>query len=151
MIQRIQTVFLLLALVFMGLFLWMPLIQLEMPHIQPQPLQGWQITHRFPFMGEMYIYYVTAVLTGTAIGLTFINIFLFKNRKLQMLICWFAILFIVFAQAYVYYEYQTKIFFGDVVFRKWNILSLGAVLFEILAFAYIRKDEETVKSLDRLR
>ena len=68
-----------------------------------------------------------------------------------MMVCWFAILFIVAAQCYVYYEYQTKVFLGDVVFRKWNIFSLAAVIFEILAFAYIRRDEETIKSLDRLR
>jgi hypothetical protein len=68
-----------------------------------------------------------------------------------MLICWFAILFIVAAEATVYYQYQTQVFFGYVILRKWNLFALVAVVFEILAFAYIRKDEETIKGMDRLR
>ena len=47
--------------------------------------------------------------------------------------------------------YQTQVFFGYVILRKWNLFALVAVVFEILAFAYIRKDEETVRGLDRLR
>lgn len=147
MIQRIQTVFLLLAIAALGLYLWLPLIRLEAPHYPVTEAKGWEIYFRA--MG--YLYFLNAILAGTAIGLTLINIFLFKYRSLQMLLCWFAILFIVFAAAFVYYEYYTRIFIGWVILRKWNLFALVAVVFEILAFAFIRKDEETVKSLDRLR
>lgn len=113
---------------------------------------GWDVGRSMMFMGEYYRYYLTAVFTGTAISFTLISIFLYKRRSAQMLLCWFAILFIVAAQGYVYYEYQTRVFpIGDVVLRKWNLLSVVAIVFEILAFVYIRKDEETIKSLDRLR
>ena len=147
MIQRIQTIFLLLAIAAIGLFLWLPLLQLEARKAVIHAYQGYEIFYR----ANGYLYFINAIFAGTAAGLTLINIFLFKNRPLQMLLCWFAIVLIVFAQAYVYYNWQTFVFFGDVVLRKWNLFSIAAIIFEILAFAYIRKDEETIKGLDRLR
>lgn len=150
MIQRIQTVFLLLAIVALGLLLWLPLITIEAPNFSDS-FQGFEIGHTFPVAGVPYIIFFNAILVGTAIGFSLIAVFLFKKRNLQMMLCWFAILLIVTAQAFVFYKYQTKIFPGDVILRKWNLLSLVAVVFEILAFAYIRKDEETIRGLDRLR
>jgi Domain of unknown function (DUF4293) len=147
MIQRIQTVFLFLAVVAMGLFLWMPLIRTELRPFS-DVIHGWEVTHRF----NGWIYFINPILVGTAMVLTVINIFLFKNRDLQMLVCWFSIAFIAAASAYVYYKYQTWIFpGGDVILTWWNLLAAVAALFEILALAYIRKDENTIKSLDRLR
>ena len=146
MIQRIQTVFLFLAVVALGLFLWMPLIRLEAPGLS-ESIQGWDVRHAF--MG--YIYFINPILIGTAIGLTLINIFLYKNRDLQMLICWFAVVFTIAAAAYVYYKYYTKVFFGMVILTPWNLLAGAAVLFLILAWVNIRKDESLVKSVDRLR
>ncbi len=147
MIQRVQTIFLLFAVAALGLYLWLPLIRLEAPHFPGTEWQGYDLTYHY----NGYMYLLNAILAGTAIGLSLINIFLFKRRSLQMLICWFAILFIVAAEATVYYQYQTQVFFGYVILRKWNLFALVAVVFEILAFAYIRKDEETIKGMDRLR
>lgn len=147
MIQRIQTIFLILAAATLGLYLWMPLIRLEAAHFPVTEFKGYEIYYRY----SGYLYFVNSILAGTAIGLTLINIFLFKRRSLQMLVCWFAILFIIAAEASVYYQYQTQVFFGFVILRKWNLFALAAIVFEILAFAYIRKDEETIKGLDRLR
>lgn len=150
MIQRIQTVFLLLAIVALGLFLWLPLITVEAPHFSDST-KGFEVTHTLPFMQQPYIYFINAILVLTAIGFTLISIFLFKKRSLQTLLCWFAIVLIVSAQAFVFYKYQTKVFMGDVVFHEWNVFSAVAVVLEILAIVYIRKDEEKIRSLDRLR
>ena len=154
MIQRIQTVFLLVALVTLGLFLWLPLLRLEAPHFPPHDYKGWEVYIRYSgkisFMSG-YLYFVNAILAGTAAGLTLINIFLFKQRNLQILLCWFSIVFIISAQSFVFYQYQTTVFLGDVILRKWNLFSLIAVAAEILALVYINKDEQTIKSLDRLR
>jgi hypothetical protein len=148
MIQRIQTVFLLLILISLGLFLWMPLIN-GAPALlgYPNGIKGWEVVHKY----NGWIYYINSILTGTALGLTFISIFLFKQRDLQMLICWFSIVFIGAASGIVYYEYRTYIWFGDVIFTPWNALAGAAILFQLLAWFYIRKDEHTIKSLDRLR
>ena len=146
MIQRIQTVFLFLAVVALGLFLWMPLIKTEFPPFN-ESVAGWDVRHYF----NGWIYFINPILVGTAMVLTLINIFLYKNRELQMLICWFSIVFIGAAAAYVYYKYQTKVAPGFVLYTSWNALAGVAVLFEILALVYIRKDENTIRSLDRLR
>jgi hypothetical protein len=68
-----------------------------------------------------------------------------------MLICWFAIVMIAAAEGFVFYEYRTYVFPGDVILTPWNGLAAIAVFFELLAYAYIRKDENTIKSMDRLR
>ena len=150
MIQRLQTVFLFLAIVAMGLFLWMPLLTIEAAHYSASQ-QGWDVGRSMLFMEQYYRYYFNLIFTGTAIGFTLLAIFLYKKRNIQTLLCWFAIIFIVAAQAYVFYEYQTRPFIGDVILRKWNLFSAVAVVLEILAIVYIRKDEEKLKSLDRLR
>ncbi|MES2621440.1 MAG: DUF4293 domain-containing protein [Bacteroidota bacterium] len=150
MIQRIQTLFLLLSAITLGLFLWLPLIAVENVSFKDS-IQGWQIGHTLPLSDIPYIIFLNAILAGTAFGFTILNIFLFKKRSVQMLFCWFAILLIVSAEGFVYYKYQTKIFIGDVLLTPWNILAIVAVILQILAFVFIRKDEELVKSLDRLR
>ena len=189
MIQRIQTVFLLFSAILIGLFLWMPLINLE-PGLfnHPAGLRGWEIVHRYN--GWMYL--INLILAGTAFGLTYINIFLpalfnkehgyfhlilrlmvpiigwygiFKKvidpqfhyadssvRQLQMLLCWFCIVFLGCAVLFVYYEYRIYIYPGGfVLFTPWNALAGVAALFQLLAYFYIGKDENTIKSLDRLR
>jgi|ERR1043165_1796958 uncharacterized membrane protein len=150
MIQRIQTVFLFLAIVCLGLFLWLPLISVEGKHFFDSQ-QGWTIGHTLPVGEQPYIIFFNLIFVATAIGFSLLAIVLFKKRSLQMLLCWFAIILIVTAQAFVFYKYQTKIFLGDVILRKYNLLSILAIGFEIAAFYFIRKDEETIKSLDRLR
>jgi hypothetical protein len=150
MIQRLQTVFLFLAIVLLGLFLWFPVIIIDSPTIK-YSLQGWELYQSLRFMEQPYLYYFNAIFVGTAIGFSLLAIFLFKKRGIQMLLCWFSILFILSAEAFAYYKYQTLVFDGDVIFPAWNLLPFGAVLFELLAFVYIRKDENLLKSVDRLR
>lgn len=146
MIQRIQTVFLLLAIIALSLFLWLPLIQLEATNYT-EAIAGWDVRH---YMFG-YIVWMNAILTGVAIAFALIAVFLFGNRKLQSLLCWFSLLFTISASALVYYKYQTKVFMGDVILTWWNVLPLAAIALLILAIVFIRKDENLVKSLDRLR
>src|SRR5947208_1044409 len=109
MIQRIQTVFLFLAIVALGLFLWFPLITVEAPKFSDS-VQGWQIGHALPVGDQPYIIFFNLIFLASAMGLSLIAIFLFKKRSIQMLLCWFAIILIVTAEAFVFYKYQTKIF-----------------------------------------
>ena len=150
MIQRLQTVFLLLAIVLLGLFLWMPLIGVEGLKFK-YTIQGWELSRTLRFMEQPYIYYFNSIFTGTAIGFSLIAIFLFKKRSLQMLFCWFAILFVISAEAFTYYNYQTYVSDGDVLLTYWNLLAVGAVVLQLLAVIYIKKDENLLKSVDRLR
>jgi uncharacterized protein DUF4293 len=149
MIQRIQTIFLLLAIIALALFLWMPLINTD-PVLfnHPNGLKGYEVVHKY----NGWLYLINLILAGTALGLTLVSIFLFKWRDLQMLISWFSIVFIGAAALFVYYEYRIFIYPGGyVILTPWNALAGVAALFEIMAYIYIRKDENTIKSLDRLR
>ncbi|MDB5284361.1 MAG: hypothetical protein JWO06_3436 [Bacteroidota bacterium] len=150
MIQRIQTVFLLLAVVALGLYLWFPLIGLENQNFK-DVIKGWEVGHTVDISGQAYIIFFNAIFVGTAAGLSLINIFLFKNRSLQMLLCWFCLVLIVLAGSFVYYKYNTRVFIGYVLLTWWNVLAIAAALLQLLAFIYIRKDQETIRSLDRLR
>ena len=150
MIQRIQTVFLFLAIVFLGLFLAFPLISVEATHFTDS-IKGWEVGHTLPVGDQPYIIFFNAIFIGSAAGFTLIAIFLYKKRSLQILLGVFAIILIGSAQGFVFYKFQTKVFIGDVILRKWNLFSAVAVVLEILAIVYIRKDEEKLKSLDRLR
>ena len=150
MIQRIQTVFLLLSIIVLGLFLWFPLIAVESPNFN-DVVQGWGVGVSWVFNDQPYIYLINSILTGTAIGISLLNIFLYKKRGLQMLLCWFAIILIASAEGFVFFKYQTKVFVGDVILTPWNLLAAAAVVLQVLAFFFIRKDEDLVRSLDRLR
>ena len=150
MIQRLQTVFLLLAIISLGLFLWLPLVGVETTNFT-DATSGWQISHTLRITGEPYIYFINLILTGSAMGLSFIAIFMFKYRSLQSMLCWFAIPLIAGAEAFVYFKYTTRVFRGDVLLTPWNLLALVAIAFHIAAIIYIRKDEKLIQSVDRLR
>lgn len=150
MIQRIQTVFLFLAIVALALFLYLPLITSETPHFSVDAA-GYEVGQSMRIADQPYIILINTILSASAMAVTLIAIFLYKKRSLQMLFVWFGIILIASAAGFVYYKWQTKIFVGDVIYRKWNIMALAAVLLEILAIYFIRKDEETIRSMDRLR
>ena len=83
-----------------------------------------------------------------AIVVCFVTIFLYKNRKLQMNICLVALFLI-----------STTL--GMIIFTLVDLSSLKlgigasspllALVFTVLAYGYIKKDENLVKSMDRLR
>lgn len=146
MIQRIQTLFMLLALTTMALFLAFPLIIWEYP-VQPFEALGWQIsTYVSP-----YRYYLTAILTGTAASFTLLAVFLYKRRSLQMGLLGISMMFMLSAAAFVVWRFQTDRFEGYLQLTYWNLMAAATLLFQLLAVFYIRKDEKLIRSLDRMR
>lgn len=87
------------------------------------------------------------ILTGIALLLSLVTIFLFKNRKLQIRLCIVGVL--LSALILLLYFTEIKNLSGSI--------SLSAVFVFIIPISYImaslgiRKDEKTVKALDRLR
>jgi DMSO reductase anchor subunit len=97
------------------------------------------------------------VLTFAALSalLAFVNIFMYKKRKLQVKLALLTALLIViyYVTAMVYMNaflsemddsYTINMQFGI-------ILPVIALIFDLLAVSGIRKDENLVKSLDRIR
>lgn len=137
MIQRIQTIYLLIALVILGI----------LPFIFP--LFTMSDGKEFRFMNDSFY----TVLFGLSTALTLISILYFKKRQHQFVLNRLTIIL-------------NLILLGLFVYRSLNLsgeaiqvsekgigmfLPIVAIVFLALANRAIKKDEDLVKSADRLR
>ena len=138
MIQRIQTIYLLLAALVLGL-LYIPLsIGTSAPSSEGIYADG---------VFNLYDNQVFLGLNLVPLLDYFTAIFLFGNRKIQLLVTSIGSLFSsVLAGLYTYMvlNHSAQIAAGIA-------MPLLALLFGYLAFRNIKKDEEIVRSADRLR
>jgi Domain of unknown function (DUF4293) len=89
------------------------------------------------------------LILSVAVGLlALITIFLYKNRKLQIRLSLLGIVLQLVALA-VYFQ-QTKTYVQG-SFTLTSAISFVIPIFFILAWLGIRKDEKLIKSMDRLR
>lgn len=152
MIQRIQTILLLLVAVLMVVTCFSPLIAIA---------DGEKFVSTFYPFGIFRLIeplsYTWGVIFMAALSalLAFVNIFLYKKRKQQIKICLITALLIVFyyVTTMVYLttylnkiptEYTLSIQFGI-------IIPVVALILDLLAMNKIKKDEKLVRSLDRIR
>ncbi len=135
-----------LALSTLALFLAMPLIVWEYP-VKEYAARGWEISSYV----SPYRYYVTAILCGTALFFNALAIFLYTRRSLQILLLFFSMLFVITAASFVFWRYYSDQFDGYLQLSPWNLLALVTLLLQGLAIIYIRKDEQLIRSLDRMR
>jgi len=155
MLQRVQTIWLFFATAaIFSLFLF-PYLQtfntdgsvkaLKVTGIQENV--GGQIVQTEAFLGLT----IATVIIGL---IPFIAIFLFKNRKKQMIACYVSIVSIL---GFSFRLVQTaKVALGGIALQTENyglgvILPSLAIFFVILALRGIRRDEKLIKSADRLR
>ena len=139
MIQRIQSVWLLLAAIFAAITFSVPFYVAGVldttGHTQSASLTA---------TTNLLLTIVTILSGATA----FAAIFLFENRKLQLRVTILGLLFTILLIAL--YIVQLKNFpLGT--FALSCVIHFGVFAFYILAIRGIRKDEKLVKSLDRLR
>jgi len=144
MIQRIQSLYLLLAALVSGglifiLYLWTN--------------QSGNDIYAINNIGEDdLLLKSTGILFILSSVLSFISIFLFKNRKTQIVINRLNIVLNFFLLGIIVYLLLTLS--GEAVVSKKGIgsfLPLIVILFLVLANKAIIKDEKLVKSVDRLR
>jgi len=148
MLQRIQTIYLLLAIATIASFLFAPVIRFEAADIKyVNDVQAWDIK---PFISGYFVF-IVAILEGIAIGFSLIAIFLYKRRSFQVALSWLALFLHAACAAYIYYYFQTKENPIDIIYTLWNLAAIPPVIFLILAIINIKKDEALVKSMDRLR
>ena len=143
MIQRIQTLYLLLSFLFSGVLTFF--------------ITLWKSANNKIFVvdllqNEFLSFKLIPILFFSASCLTFIAIFLFKNRQLQFVIGRIAILTHLFLLGLLIYLSLTVS--GETAISEKGIgmfLPVLAILFIVLANKAIKKDEHLVKSVDRLR
>jgi hypothetical protein len=147
-IQRIQSVFLLIAVILMVVFAFFPALSFEMA--DKTVLYGALETGR---AGSMHIDPLLFTLTILISLLALIDIFLFKNLQRQMTVCFvdiligIAMLVAICIQAFVVGNRD-----GWVVNWQWYlILPVLSIIFLMLAHKAMSRDKKTIRDADRLR
>ncbi|MFC2102013.1 DUF4293 domain-containing protein [Bacteroidota bacterium] len=157
MIQRIQTIFLVLALISGALVFYFPLAEFyhelygnyklfatELKSMDPDP----KITTSLWFTSPLW------VTAGVSLLLTLFTIFLYKKRATQLRFVAFNILLNVSFVVMVFIIYSnkiTKLTQIEPSYQAGIFFPLVSLVFLILANRFIRKDQALVKSTDRLR
>ena len=130
MLQRIQTLFLLIATVFLILMYCYPMA------VSPQ---------------ESIKYSDSTVLFGLLLISTLVEffiIFLYRRRMVQIRLCIFNLLILIALQLLIVYYLISA---DDVIFSFTAIFPIVAAIFTFLALRYIGRDEAMVQAAARLR
>ncbi len=124
MIQRIQTIYLILIAGIMLAMLFLSAASIPM----------------------CIIYGITGLLA-------FASIFYYKKRALQMQICYLVLGLIVlsYVVSFILFGIPTAASFSNTNSIIVIVLPLIAIIFDLLAIRGIKKDDKLVRSLDRLR
>lgn len=152
MIQRIQSVYLFLVTVLAVLTMCFPLAVLQ----SGGELFVFKTKGVLPMLGDAEMLYSTWGLMVVAIAIavvSFITIFLFKKRVLQIRLCVFnALLMLGFYGLFAFFIWNLK---GDMDFTfnvKFSLcFPFVALILNYLAIRNIGADEALVRSLERLR
>jgi len=143
MIQRIQSVYLLIASVISGVLIFVFNLWTSIS----KDIFAIDLLNR-----ESYLLKSIPVLFLVSAILAFVAIFLFKNRKLQFVIGRLGILVNLILLGLLIYVSLTLP--GEVSISEKGIgmfIPIIAILLIVLANKAIKKDEDLVKSVDRLR
>src|SRR5258706_2042545 len=139
MLQRMQSVWLLLAAICACLTIKFSFCSGNIV-VGGQPAVFQSLTAGF----NIWILIVTIALVCIAA----IDIFLYKNRKLQGRLAILGILFSVL-NIYLYYNQTHKFLIGN--YDLTAVLAIAIPIFFFLAVRGIYRDQKLIKSLDRLR
>ena len=141
-IQRIPSLFLLVAAVLLTVFIFaVPVASV------PDALDANSLS-------AVYVTDVTELLVINAIvaALLLVCIFLFKNLKMQIKATLLTILLLVVSMATGAFILSSKMPEGtEVAWAGSAIITVLALIFALAAWSRMRRDQRTLRSLDRLR
>lgn len=152
MIQRIQSVYLLIAAILMAVVVCTPLAVLI-----GTPDSFYLFKSMGIFEDGTILVYPSWGIAACAIItalLSFVSIFLFKKRKAQIKLCYASIVFIIlFCVAFAYYLCTGQSGLGADFSKVEYGLALPAIslILMVLALSKIKADERLVQSLNRIR
>lgn len=152
--QRIQTVFLVIAIISLVVAIFLPIWVYNAPTEQSYQLYPfhYSVVENGERVTEYYPYALTAILAIASITLAVIEIRSFKNRMLQMKLGALNSLFMAGTIA-------CGVIFSNQFIKTFQAGSYGlglwlpgiAVVCNLLANHFIRRDEKIVRDSDRLR
>lgn len=153
MIQRIQSIFLLLTTILMGTTFVIPSLEITSEDLKFSSI----LFNSLGIFDNSISYHAwgAAIFCALSAIVAFLNIFLYKKRKLQIKLGLFTALLI--AIYYVTAAFYINAFLDKITSGYSLNIQLGiifpvlALIFDLLAVSRIKKDEKLVKSLDRIR
>lgn len=153
MIQRIQSIFLLLTTILMGATFVIPSLEITSEGLKFSSI----LFNSLGIFDNSISYHAwgAAIFCALSAIVAFLNIFLYNKRKLQIKLGLFTALLI--AIYYVTAAFYINAFLGKITPEYSLNIQLGiifpvlALIFDLLAVSRIKKDEKLVKSLDRIR
>lgn len=153
MIQRIQTVFLLLALISMVMLFAFPYGNVLVPESGVTEFNVYSIEYIKD--GELKEYSVLplTILVALICAISFITIILFKKRMLQIRLSFFNMVLQLGSVGLMFYFIYNanKVFGEEYSVNVLIIIPLVAAIFTFLAIRNIGKDEALIRSINRIR
>jgi hypothetical protein len=142
MIQRIQSLLLLFVAVSGVLLFFLPLFSFSMTNNENGVMTEFMVTDNI----------VLASITILITIIAMITIFLYSNRPLQIKLCGLKMLLLTILVVAIFYV-EGKLNEGDVnvKYNSGIYLILGDLVFLWISIRLIKKDEDLVRSADRLR
>ena len=152
MIQRIQTIYLLLVVALGITLCFVPVVQLVTPE-EAAELHVWNLVaaqfSTAPIKGLFGLLVATALIPALAL----IDIFLFKKRLLQARLNIFTVMMCLgYYGVLAIYIWQAKLALGvDWHILPWACIPLVCMVLTLMATRRILKDEALVRAADRIR
>ena len=157
MIQRIQTVYLILVAVLMTLAAVLPVAEyfdVAKNIVYQLDMRGFvQLNPDGTFLSAISTNPVTFIF-GIILVVTIMTIFKYKNRRQQFRLCtinFLLILIYTIVLAVVIFVGKNKLVGTELTLKIPAVFSIVALILNYLAMRGIAKDENLVKSMDRLR
>jgi hypothetical protein len=152
MIQRIQTLYLLAVAALMAASIFTPLAYFA-AGVEEYKLFAFALKSATAEYSTIYM----GVIVALAAIVPLVNIFLFKNRLLQIRLCAVELVLLVGSAVFMaLYYFLSNRMFSQLEFSAHGmhiaiIFPIIAIILDYLALRAIFKDEMLVKSLDRIR
>jgi hypothetical protein len=146
MIQRMQTIYLFLAALTTAGYLYSPVVVFDSDTFS-EFLRAWEMKY---WIAGYYVY-VIAIAAGISIGASLIAIGLFKFPTIQKLLSVLSIAGMLSCFFYVLAKWYFEEYRMDTIFYWGNIAPWVVIIFNALAIRGIAKDQDLLKSYDRLR
>ena len=158
MLQRLQSLFLLIVAVAMGIFIALPLWEkIAANGIQQASMNAMYLTHKInATQSEIQPVFYLAGMAVLVAGIALFTIFKFRNRLIQSALCAANSILMTIILGTVVYQtfYKAAKWFepevtGDYLYGFYALIV--AMLANVLANRFIRRDEKMVKESNRMR
>lgn len=154
MIQRVQTLYLLVGFLLISAMINMPLLQLMADNGDLFYFKSYGVVSAGEDSVNIYMTWPLVIMFVVIALISLVSIFLYKNRVLQIRLIIYNMILLVGLIGMIFFFYTTFTNEFGVVKKTLEIavtFPLVALIVNYLALRNIRKDEAIIRSMDRLR